>query len=271
MTRHVLVTGAASGLGLALSRAFAARGDVVLATDRDPAADPGLLPSGVEYRRLDVTSDADWAAAKHWVDERWGRLDVLVNNAGIATGGRIDVSTIEDWERGLAVNLLGAVRGCRTFTPMLKAQRSGHLVNTASLAGFVHGPAMSAYNANKAAVVALSETLRYELAPFGITTSVVCPSFFRTNLAASMHGADAAAEKTAARLINESPLTAEDIAAAVMAGIDARKPVILTDRLGRRTYWTKRLARPLYDRMFTRAGERAAYRELHPDGRGQRP
>ncbi|MEO7071382.1 MAG: SDR family NAD(P)-dependent oxidoreductase [Nostocoides sp.] len=271
MSRHVLITGAASGLGLALAKAFVARGDLVLATDRDAGVEPGVLPNGVEYQRLDVTSDADWAAAKAWVEARWGRLDVLVNNAGIATGGRIDVSTIEDWERGLAINLLGVVRGCYTFTPMFKAQRSGYIVNTASLAGLVHGPAMSAYNANKAAVVALSETLRYELAPFGITTSVVCPSFFRTNLAASMHGADAAAEKTAAKLIDESPLTAEDIAVAVMAGIDRQEPVILPDELARQTYWTKTFDRPLYDRQFAEAGERAAYRELHPDGRGQRP
>lgn len=268
--RHVLVTGAASGLGLALTRRFAARGDVVLATDRDAATEPGLLPDGVAYLRLDVTSDEDWQAARAWVAERWGRLDVLVNNAGIATGGRIDVSTMEEWRRAVDINLLGAAGGCHAFASLFKEQRSGHIVNTASLAGLVHGPVMASYNATKAAVVALSETLRYELGPWGVTTSVVCPGFFRTNLAASLQGADTAAEKTAAKLINDSPRSADDVADIVMAGIDAGSPVILTDHLGRWTFWTKRLARPLYDRAFQRAGERAAYRELSPRGAGRR-
>ena len=78
------------------------------------------------------------------------------------------------------INLLGVVRGCRTFVPMMKAQGSGHIVNTASLAGLVHPPAMASYTAVKAGVVALSETLSYELDPFGISVSAVCPGFFRT-------------------------------------------------------------------------------------------
>ena len=121
---RVLVTGAASGLGAALTAAFRARGDEVLATDL----------AGADLR-LDITSDDDWAAALALVEERWGGLDLLVNNAGVAGGGRIDVAGLDEWEWIVEINLLGVVRGCRTFVPMFKRQRSGRIVNVASLAG----------------------------------------------------------------------------------------------------------------------------------------
>ena len=93
---------------------------------------------------------------------------MLVNNAGVAGGGRIDRCTIDEWRRITEVNLFGVVRGVQAFTPMLKAQGSGHLVNVASLAGLVHPAGMGSYNAAKAAVVAFTETCGHELAGFGI-------------------------------------------------------------------------------------------------------
>ncbi|GAB3709077.1 SDR family NAD(P)-dependent oxidoreductase [Nocardiopsis nanhaiensis] len=251
--RRVLVTGGASGLGAALVAAFAARGYRVIATDLAEQA-PDSLPRGVEYLRLDVTSDGDWAAALAHV-EQGGGLDVLVNNAGVAAGGRIDHLTVDDWRWITEINLFGVVRGCRTFAPLFKRQGSGYIVNTASAAGLIHPPTMSSYNAVKAAVVALSETLQHELAPYGVTTSVVCPSFFRTNLAASLSGSDPEVEASASKLINGSRLTADDIAAEVLKGMDRRKPVILTDRAGRVAVRTKRLLRPLYDRTMRRVAE----------------
>ncbi|WP_017584689.1 SDR family NAD(P)-dependent oxidoreductase [Nocardiopsis ganjiahuensis] len=252
--RRVLVTGGASGLGAALVAAFAARGDRVIATDLAEHA-PGNLPERTDYLRLDVTSDDDWAAALTHVEDTWGGLDVLVNNAGVAAGGRIEFLTMDDWRGITEINLFGVVRGCRTFTPLFKRQGSGYIVNTASVAGLIHPPSMSSYNAVKAAVVALSETLQHELAPYGVTTSVVCPSFFRTNLASSLSGSDPVVEASAIKLINGSKLTADDIAGQVLKGMDRRKPVILTDRTGRLALRTKRLLRPLYDRTMRRAAE----------------
>ena len=261
MSRRVLVTGGASGLGAALVDAFVARGDEVLVTDRAlPVVEKGALAPvskpGTSYLRLDVTSDDDWAAAVAWVEERWGTLDVLVNNAGIATGGRVDVVGLDEWRKVIDINLLGVVRGCRAFTPMMKAQGSGHIVNTASLAGLVHPPGMSSYTAVKAGVVALSETLSYELHPFGVHVSAVCPSFFKTNLASSLAGTDTAMDAIAARLINRSETTADEIAAEVMKGIDRRQMVIVPDKPARKAVWTKRFARPLYDREQRRFAER---------------
>lgn len=252
--RRVLVTGGASGLGAALVTTLTARGDRVIAADLAETAPDGL-PVGAEYLRLDVTSDDDWAAALAHVEERWGGLDMLVNNAGVAAGGRIDFLTMDDWRWITEINLFGAVRGCRTFTPLFKRQGSGNIVNTASMAGLVHPPTMSSYNAVKAAVVALSETLQHELAPYGVTTSVVCPSFFRTNLASSLRGGDPAVEASATKLINGSKLSADDIAARVVKGIDRGRPLILTDRDGRVALRAKRLLRPLYDRTMRRVAE----------------
>jgi NAD(P)-dependent dehydrogenase (short-subunit alcohol dehydrogenase family) len=234
----VLITGAGSGLGAALARAFEQRGDHVLACDIT-----GPLP------HLDVTSDEDWQRAADRVRDEWGGLDILVNNAGIATGGRIDVADMAEWQRALEVNLLGAVRGCRTFVPLLKAQRSGTIVNIASLAGLVHPPAMASYTATKAGVVTLSETLRHELHPWGIDVVVVCPGFFRTNLAASVASADPLTTSLTQSLIGRSTLTADDIAAEVLRGMADGEHVILTDPEGRTAVAAKTHARAEYDRQ----------------------
>jgi NAD(P)-dependent dehydrogenase (short-subunit alcohol dehydrogenase family) len=255
-SQRVLVTGAASGLGLALASALAARGDRVLATDR-ALERPDEVPAGVDYVTLDVRSDGDWARVLEHVRTTWGGLDLLVNNAGVAAGGRIDVATMEEWHRVVDINLLGVVRGCRTFTPLLKAQGSGHIVNTASLAGLVHAPGMAAYNSVKAGVVALSETLSHELAPFGIAVSVVCPSFFRTNLGASFQGADTELEEAGKKMVSGSRRTADGVAAVVLRGIDARKDVILTDVDGQIAWRAKRFVRPAYTAVMRRAALRA--------------
>lgn len=242
--KRVLITGAASGLGAALAARYTARGDRVLATDVTADGDD----------RLDITSEADWAAALDRVRDQLGGLDILVNNAGIAAGGRIDRLSAEGWQRVLTVNVLGAVNGCRTFTPLFKQQGSGHIVNVASAAGLMHPPSMSSYNASKAAVVALSESLRHELGPWGVDVSVVCPSFFRTNLARSLSGDDPQMEEGAVRLINEARRGADEIAARVVHAVDARRYLILPDSEARMAYRVKRFARFLYDRKMFAVG-----------------
>jgi NAD(P)-dependent dehydrogenase (short-subunit alcohol dehydrogenase family) len=251
---RVLVTGAASGLGLALVHQMVGRGCRVLATDVHPEA-PTTLESvpGVDYRRLDVTQDADWSSAHDWTVEQWDGLDYLFNNAGVAAGGRIELTEMDQWQWIVDINLLGVARGCRTFVPTMKAQGSGHIVNTASAAGLIHPPRMSEYNAVKAGVVALSETLLHELAPYGVRVSVVCPTFFKTNLTQSLRGKDEAAQTSAAKLIDRSTVTADQIAAEVVAGMEKGRHVILTDRDGKVAYAAKRFARPLYDRMMKKA------------------
>ncbi|MFC1437169.1 SDR family NAD(P)-dependent oxidoreductase [Streptacidiphilus sp. N1-10] len=260
--RRVLITGGASGLGAALASRYAARGDRVLVTDLAAGAP---VPAGALYQWLDITSTQHWADALQRVHDEFGGLDVLVNNAGIAAGGRVDRVDDAHWRRVLDVNVLGAVNGCRTFAPLLKAQGHGHLVNVASLAGLVHPAAMSSYDASKAAVVALSESLRHELGPWGVDVTVVCPSFFRTNLAASLGGEDPLMDQVATKLIARAPLGAEEVAARVLKSVDARRFLVLPDRSARIAYWTKRLARPLYDRQMLAAGARIRRAELREE------
>ncbi len=254
---RVLVTGAGSGLGEALTRALRARGDEVVATDVSGLGgfETGARAPSSTTRKLDITSDDDWASAAAWVEEHGG-LDVLVNNAGVAGGGRIDIAGIDEWQRLIDVNLLGVVRGCRTFTPVFKRQRSGRIINVASLAGLVHPAGMGPYNAVKAAVVALTETLGHELAVYGVTAHAVCPSYFRTNLMASLTGADEVVGAVVTELVETSPFTAADIARAVLAGLDAGEELILPDPMARAAYRQKVADRPAYDAQLRRQAAR---------------
>jgi NAD(P)-dependent dehydrogenase (short-subunit alcohol dehydrogenase family) len=236
---RVLVTGAASGLGAALTSAFRARGDKVLATD----------VTGGDLT-LDITSDEDWAAALEHVEGTWGGLDMLVNNAGVAGGGRLDVATMDEWEWITNINLFGVVRGTRTFVPLFKRQRSGHIVNIASLAGLVHPAGMASYNAVKAGVVALTETTGHELAGYGVRASVVCPSYFRTNLMSSLRGADEQLSGVVAHLVRSSPITADDIAAGVLEGLDSGDELIVPDQPARDAYALKQADRAAYDAVM---------------------
>lgn len=254
---RALVTGGASGLGLELTRLLVADGARVLVGDLHEEA-PTTLPDGVDYVRLDVRSDEDWDRVRNHVETTWGGLDLLLLNAGIAVGGRIEVASMEDWQRIVDVNLLGVVRGFHAFVPMMKVAGSGQIVATSSLAGLVHAPGMAAYNAVKAGVVAVVEGSRAELAPFGISVSAICPSFFRTNLHESLHGKDAELEQSATTLITKAPRSAEQVARAAYAGMAAGRQIILTDRDGKVAWRSKRYNRRAYERVLGHVGKRLA-------------
>lgn len=241
--RRVLVTGAAAGLGASLTAAFRDRGDEVVATDVDDAK--------VDLK-LDVTSPDDWAAAVNYVEDRWGGLDVLLNNAGVAGGGRLDVTGLDEWRWITEINLFGVVNGLSAFVPMFKRQRSGQIVNIASLAGLVHPAGMASYNAVKAAVVALTETAGHELASYGVRAAVVCPSYFRTGLVDNMRGRDTALASVVSQLVATSPLGPDDIAAAILAGLDAGEELILPDDAARAAYGLKVADRAAYDATMRR-------------------
>lgn len=237
--RRVFITGAASGLGLAMAREYLALGDEVILTDlhAEAPAEVRALEGRWSYRRLDVTSDEDWAAAAAGIDA----LDILVNNAGIAVGGALETTSIEAWQRIIDINLLGVVRGCRALAPTLG--RGGRLVITASAAGLVHAPRMGAYNATKAAAVALGETLDAELRHRGVSTSVICPQFFRSGLADSLSGEDPRADAMARTLLSRTHLTSEIIARRAVRGIEARRVVITPDALATAFWYSKRFTR----------------------------
>ena len=185
--RIAMVTGAASGLGLVLARALAARGDALMLADID---EPALQAAAAELRRLpgariaarrcDVSRSAEVEALREATLAEYGAVHLVFNNAGVAPMGAAWESSEHDWDRALGVNLWGVIHGVRAFMPVLLAQDAGRMVNTASVAGLVSPPGMAAYSATKHAVVALTETLRHDLAARGskVRCSVVCPAYF---------------------------------------------------------------------------------------------
>ncbi len=186
-----VVTGAAQGLGCALAAGFLDRGvSVVLAdtaTERLQTTVEAFTASG--RRVLPVITDVSDAAAVHTLASRtiehFGRVDMIVNNAGIGGGQPLWQTDPKDWQRVLAVNLLGVVHGIQAFVPHLARAGAGHVVNIASLAGLAAVPFVGIYCASKHAVVAISETLRAELEAMGlpIGVTVACPGLVRTPMA----------------------------------------------------------------------------------------
>lgn len=252
MTKRVLITGAASGLGAELAAVLLARGDVVHLTDIHESADgraADLLrayPRTATYRRLDVTSDEDWAAARDAVLAAGG-LDLLVNNAGVAVGGTIEKTSIESWRGIVEVSLLGVVRGCRTAVEVFDTTgRGGRILNIASVAAFADLPRMAAYNTVKAGVHTLSATLRNEFRGRGISVSVACPSFFRTGLAESLPREDEESADIATLLITTARRDAPTIARRIVRGVDRGRFRILTDVDSRIVAFSQRFAPGIY-------------------------
>lgn len=266
--KRVFITGGASGLGRALAERYAKAGWRVAIGDINDQRGAETLSvlkglGGVaEYCRCDVTQESDLIKVAAWLEQNWGGVDLVFNNAGVALSGNIEDVSLDDWQWVVDIDLLGVVRGCKAFVPLFKRQGSGHLVNVASLAGLVHPPRMAPYNTVKAAVVSLSETLYAELAASGIAVSVVCPGFFRSNLAETARTSDADSKRRTTRLVNKARRTSDDIAKVVIRGVERREFRILPDVDGRKAWRLKRmLPFPLFvkalNRMFT-SGYKAA-------------
>ncbi|WP_278314686.1 SDR family oxidoreductase [Lolliginicoccus levis] len=255
-SRRVLVTGGASGLGKEVAEAFLRTGARVLITDIDSAAGEStcaeLAGAGgvVEFRALDVTDGSAWADAVQWCTAQWGGLDILVNNAGVAAAGRFERIPASDWDWILRINLMGVVAGCRAVTPMFKQAGSGHIVNIASMAGVLNVPGMASYNVSKAGVISLSDTLRHELAPYGIRTTVVCPSFFATNLGDRMRSPDPAMVGLMGKLMKSSKVTAADVAKQIVHAVDHGKYRVITHPDARRAVLVQRFAPALAARQL---------------------
>jgi NAD(P)-dependent dehydrogenase (short-subunit alcohol dehydrogenase family) len=181
-----LITGCSTGFGRELARAVLDRGDRVVVTARDPRSIQDLVAGRGDAAialPLDVTKPDEIAAAVRTAEATFGRIDVLVNNAGIGYFGAIEESEEAEVRRMFEINVFGLAAMTRAVLPGMRARRRGHVVNVASIGGLRAFPAVGFYNATKFAVVGLSESLSLEVAPLGIHVTIVAPSGFRTDWA----------------------------------------------------------------------------------------
>jgi len=157
--------------------------------------------------------------------------------------------SLEDWDWQIAVNLMGVVKGCKAFLPLLERSK-GRIINVASMAALMQGPGMSNYNVAKAGVLALSESLLVELRQLEVSVHVVCPSFFQTNLLDSFRGPNPAMKAQVGKLLEGSPISAADIAGYIHQQVAAGEFLILPHEAGRQA-WQLKCQAPerLYDEM----------------------
>jgi NAD(P)-dependent dehydrogenase (short-subunit alcohol dehydrogenase family) len=258
--RKVLITGAGSGLGRALAERHAMHGDAVACADLDraraEATCASLRGAGHLAFAVDVGSDESMQELADEVRAVWGAVDVLYNNAGIASGGPMVETTMAEWRRILEIDLLGVVRGCRLFLPGMLAARRGAIVNTASFAGLAGAPGIMTYGVAKAGVVALSEQLRAEVEAQGVRVSVVCPSFFRTNLMDAALGSERV-RSMALRMMDNSPDTLDSVADAVYAQVQRGTFLILPTRREPMRWRLKRWFPQVYFRKLLKAYAKA--------------
>ncbi|AFM17537.1 short-chain alcohol dehydrogenase [Mycolicibacterium chubuense NBB4] len=253
-----LVTGGASGIGAAIATELADGGAEVWIADRQ--ADLGdelaarLRARGATAHaiELDVRSYPAFEQAVADVVDTSGRIDYLFNNAGIGIGGEIDTFSIDDWNNIIDVNLRGVVNGIQAAYPVMIRQGSGHIVNTASLAGLITMTAQAGYSATKHAVVALSKTLRLEAERHGVSVSVLCPGVVRTPiLAGGRYGYNTTVDSEEMRKLGEKlrPISPEAFAARSLKAVVRGDAIIVVPRRWKLLWYLERLSPALSMRV----------------------
>ncbi len=267
MQNRMMITGAGSGLGREIALRWARDGWRLALADVNEA---GLAESLKLVReaggdgftqRCDVRDYSQLTALAQSCEEKFGGIDVIVNNAGVASGGFFGELSLEDWDWQIAINLMGVVKGCKAFLPLLERSK-GKIVNIASMAALMQGPAMSNYNVAKAGVVALSESLLVELALVEVGVHVVCPSFFQTNLLDSFRGPSPEMKHQVGKLLESSPISAADIADYIHDEVANVSLLILPHEQARMAWWiTQQNPQAIYDEMTAMAGKMQAKRQ----------
>jgi NAD(P)-dependent dehydrogenase (short-subunit alcohol dehydrogenase family) len=245
--KTAVITGAGGGLGRALALQLAVPGARLLLSDvhAERCAETARLVEARGASAYETSTDvADPAQVEQLgadADRLLGRIDLVVNNAGVAAAGAVGEASLENWRWIMGINLWGVIHGCHVFAPRLIAQRSGAVLNVASAAGIACAPTMGPYNVTKSGVIALSETLAAELAPHGVGVTVLCPVFFKTNLLENLRVTDPQQSAMAAAAFADSTMTADAVAAAALRAVARRQLYCLPMREARMMWRLKRL------------------------------
>lgn len=267
--RQVLVTGAASGIGLECARAFAKRGADLVISDVNASAletaSAGISAMGVHCfsRTCDVAREESVAAFADAVHEAVGPIDVLINNAGVAYLGGFEETPLSEWRRIYDINVLGIVHCIRAFLPVMREGGGARkIVNVASGAGFSPLPNMSAYAASKHAVVGLSEVLAQELHGTGISVLVVCPGIINTaivHVSPTGSGMTAAQIQKLQRYYADAGCEPSVVAADVVHAVESDEIFLFTGPSARLGYNAMRVSRRLARRLTIHAARKSGY------------
>jgi NAD(P)-dependent dehydrogenase (short-subunit alcohol dehydrogenase family) len=254
--RYAIITGSASGLGRELAVQLAAQGWHLALVDLDESANRQTLQlvesagGAGQLIHMDVADVAQWRQMVDRLQADWPRLDLLINNAGVACSGEVDAMPLENWQWLLGVNLHGVIYGCHTCLPWLKANSGrAHLINIASVAAVLTGPAMAAYNVAKAGVLALSETLLCELHGTHVKLTVACPGFFASNLLDRGRFLTAFERSTADRYTATSRMNSQQIAARILRDAFRGKSHVVVPLRARCLWHVRRLLPSVWLRL----------------------
>lgn len=260
--KRALITGGASGLGLATAELLAARGWSLGLLDRDAArlaeAAEQLRAKGSPACEAFVVDTTDEQAVRTAIDAfaaKFDGLDFAMNSAGVAVAGDLLETSTADWKWILDINVMGIVYSCRAELPHMMASGGGLVINVASAASFACSSRMSAYNASKAAVVALSETLFQEMAEHGVHVTAAMPGFFRTRLMEHAR-APSDARSFAQKMMQRSNLEADEVAAEIVARAAAGATHVVLPGSYRWLWRYKRLAPRSFLRWLARIRQR---------------
>lgn len=255
--RIVVITGAGSGIGRATAQAFAKHGarlhlvDIHAGRVEEAAAEARLVGPEAHAHVVDVREPEAMEQLAAEVFARHRRVDVLVNNAGVAHSALIHETSLDDWRWVLDVNLYGVIHGIHAFVPRLIDQGGrAHIVNTASLAGLVGVPSMAPYCASKFAVVGLSEALGAELAPHEIRVTAICPGMISTDIvrAGRMEGALGERRRGMIDLYDKRGMPPQRVARDILRAVRSGAPVATTLGAATAAVWLRRLSPRLYRR-----------------------
>lgn len=228
---HAFITGGASGIGLGIADALAARGLAVTIADINEESLAAVMDarSGFLGIHLDTRDREGWQGARREAEDAFGPVDILVNNAGISPNGkRFAEMDPESFDRLIAVNLTGIYNGVWTFAAPMQARGKGHIVNTSSQAGLIaDNPGIGAYAAAKFGVTALTETLRVEMAPHGVGVTALFPGFIQTNLRANTLRMGGEVNRYTDKVFT-SPVTPEHVGPMVIEAIEENLPCVMT-------------------------------------------